>query len=110
MATDNCKALNKEFPLIPKIEPFMVGRVVGIIDEKRYLVTVQVFPNKSFVYKKDRTFLAPFISFQNVGSSTWPRFKRPSRQLIEKYFVKVIKSKNFRKIVKFLRYEFFSSK
>lgn len=52
VATESCDILNDEFDLNPKIEQFMIGEVVGIIDKTVYQVTIQVFPNKCFVYTK----------------------------------------------------------
>ena len=110
VATESCDSLNTLYNLNPKLEKFMVGRVAGILDEARYYVNIQVFPNKFCVYTKDRSFLTPFISLDEVSSSTWPEIKKPSRQLIEKYFVKIIKNRHYRNIVKFMNYHPFSSK
>ena len=110
VATESCDPLNALYNLNPKLEQFMVGRVAGILDEARYYVNIQVFPNKLCVYTKDRAFLTPFISLYEVSSYTWPKIQKPSWQLIGKYLVKLKKNKHYRNIVKFMNYHFFSSK
>jgi len=110
VATASCDSLNILYNLNPKLEQFMVGRVAGILDEARYYVNIQVFPNKFFVYTEDRTFLTPFVSLGDVSSSTRPRFTKPSWLLVENTFVKLIKNRHYQNIVKFLKYQPFSSK
>jgi len=119
VATESCDILNVEFGLNPKIEQFMVGKVVGIIDETIYQVTIQVFPHKRFVYTNGFTYLTPFAPLDEVNSPIRPRsesnslrskLKIPSRQIIERYYVKIKKSKHFQNIIDFLNYEPFSSK
>lgn len=66
-------------------------QVLGILDEKRYHVIIQVFPNKLFIYNNDITFLTPFICLEDADYSNSPKFKR---QLIEKNFVKIKKKTN----------------
>lgn len=110
VATASCDSLNILYNLNPKLEEFMVGRVAGILDEARYYVNIQVFPNKFFVYTEDRTFLTPFVSLGDVNSATRPRFTKPSWLLVEKTLVKLIKNRHYQNIVKFLKYQPFSSK
>ena len=116
VATDSCDILNDEFDLNPKIEQYMIGEIIGIIDESIYQVMIQVFPNKRFVYKKDFTFITFFVDIEEVSNyldrPTSPSYKlnTPSRRLIERYYVKIKKSKYFRNLLFFLKDELFSSK
>lgn len=73
VATESCDILNDEFDLNPKIEQFMIGEVVGIIDETVYQVTIQVFPNKRFVYTNGMTYLVPFVPLEEFNCPTGPR-------------------------------------
>jgi len=77
VATERCDILNDEFKLNPKIEQFMVGEVVGIIDETVYQVTIQVFPNKRFVYTNGMTYSVPFVPLEEVNCPTGPRSDSP---------------------------------
>jgi len=117
VATESCDILNEEFDLNPKIEQFMVGKIVGIIDETIYQVTIQVFPEKHFVYTNGLTYLTPFVPLEEVNYPNWPKseslksqLKIPSRRVIEKYYDKIKKSKYFQNIIDFLKYQPFSSK
>lgn len=48
--------LKEELKLDVELNPFMMGKIIGIIDESQYLVIIQIFPNK--VYKKNHVFNA----------------------------------------------------
>lgn len=116
VATESCDILNDEFKLNPKIEQFMVGKIIGIIDESIYQVIKRVFLNKRFVYKTDLAFITPFIDLEEVSEFLDPptspsyELKRHSLRLIERYYGKIKTSKTFRNIIKILNYEPFSSK
>lgn len=118
IATESCDILNEELKLNPKIEQFMVGEIVGIIDESIYQVMVQVFLNKRFVYKTDLKFITPFIDLEEISEFLDPPFspsyklKTPSlsRRLIKKYSGKIKTSKTFRNLLDLLKYEPLSSK
>ena len=77
IATENCDIINAELNLDPKIEQFMIGEVVGIIDETVYQVTIQVFPNKRFVYTNGMTYLVPFVPLEEVNCPAVPRSDQP---------------------------------
>jgi len=110
VATNSCETLNTEFDLDTKIEQFMIGEVVGIIDETIYQITVRVYPNKKFFYKDDCFFLTPFVLLDDVREEisypTKPKInsvlKKISRQIFEKSYLKLKKSKRFKQIRDFL--------
>lgn len=110
VATNSCDMLNIEFDLETKIEQFMVGEVVGIIDETIYQITVRVFPNKTFIYTDDRSFLTPFVLLEEVSEKisypTRPKInslvKKISRKILEKSYLKLKKTKRFKQIIDFL--------
>lgn len=77
IATESCEIINDELNLDPKIEQFMIGEVVGIIDETVYQVTIQVFPNKRFVYTNGMTYLVPFVPLEEVNCPAVPRSDQP---------------------------------
>ena len=110
VATNSCDMLNTEFDLDTKIEQFMVGEVVGIIDETIYQITVRVYPNKQFIYTEDCFFLTPFVLLEDVREEmsfpTQPKInsvlKKFLRQILEKSYLKLKNSKRFKQIRDFL--------
>ncbi len=80
----------------PKIETFMVGQVIAIIDEMTYEVLVEVYSNKRFVFKSDMNFITPFVSCETFNKRY--RLPKPSREGIKKYYSKIKKSKHLKRI------------
>lgn len=99
IATPNCFILNENRKEGEKIEPFMLGQVVAILDEITHQVSVEVFPNKCFIYKTSKNFLTPFVNINeviNIGEIKGPtppssilNFKIPYQQSIKNYYGKI---------------------
>lgn len=51
IAIQYCNMLNDQLNLKLKIEPFMIGQIVGFIDERVYHVMIEVFPKKKIFFK-----------------------------------------------------------
>ena len=96
VATENCGILNEDLEKHPKVETFMVGQIIGIINEMIYEVLVEVYPNKKFVFKSDMNFITPFVSCDTFKNRY--RLPKPSREDIKKYYNKIKKSKLLKKI------------
>ena len=102
VATENCvdlnenlnqyqKILNENKP--PKLEAFMVGQVVAILDEIPHQVLIEIFPKKRFLYKTENTFITPFVSFKEVDGPLYesPRFYGNILNIVD--FLKILKLK-----------------
>lgn len=93
IATPNCYILNENRKEDQKIQPFMLGQVVAILDPITHQITVEVFPNKCFVYETNKNFLTPFVNINeviNIGQVEGPtppssilNFKIPYQQSIK---------------------------
>ena len=70
--TKSCDVLNEEFQLDPKMERFMIEKVVAILDkshESLHNATLEVFYNKFLFYTSNITFLTSFVCIENVNST-----------------------------------------
>lgn len=97
VATPNVESINREFGT--NIIQFMMGRIVGILDEKTHYVLIQMFPDKMYNYNIPSnlplTLFSPFIYLKDIKVPFWrkkPSFKKTTK-FITKYLIKNYKKK-----------------
>ena len=69
VATDVAPQFKKEIKLDVELLPFMVGKVIGILDEAQMLVLIEVFPKRSYFYQSKINYVTPFVYLDDLNPS-----------------------------------------
>jgi len=74
-----------------RIRPFMVGKIVGFLNDAQHLLVVEMFLNEFFEYDSQFNFMASFVclnDFKNQRNST--RFEKVKNTFSNKKLQKVL--------------------
>ena len=71
VSTNVAPLFKKESKLDVDFQPFMVGKLIGVINESQKVVVIQVFPTKpKFLFNSQLTYLTPFVYLDELEGST----------------------------------------
>lgn len=57
--TDKASQFKKNLELKVPLEQFMIGQIIGILEEDQRLIMIEVFPNQKFHFKSNIYFGTP---------------------------------------------------
>ena len=61
MATQSAPQFKNEILLDVDLQPFMVGKIIGIINEGQKLVVIEVFPKRKYIFHSQIYHGTPFV-------------------------------------------------
>lgn len=72
--TDKAPQFKKSLELKVPLEEFMIGQIIGILEEDQRLILIEVFPHKKFQFKSKINFGTPFIYLDDLKESSFFKF------------------------------------
>lgn len=72
--TDKAPQFKKDLKLEVLLEKFMIGEIIGILEEDQRLILIEVFPHKKFKFKSKINFGTPYIYLDDLKESTFFKF------------------------------------
>ena len=69
VTTSKAPQFGEEIGLDVSLEPFMIGKIVGIIDSSQQLVIIEMFPEDFYKFQSNIVFFTPFVSLDELNVS-----------------------------------------
>lgn len=72
--TEYATKFQEELELDVLLEPYMIGKIIGILNEAQRLVILEVFPRKKYNFRSNINFITPFIYLDDLEGSSFYKF------------------------------------
>ena len=69
VATNAAPQFKKDMKLDVELLPFMVGKIIGILDEAQCLILIEVFPKRSYIFQSQVNYVTPFVYLSEFKNS-----------------------------------------
>lgn len=66
VATNAAPQFKNEIKLDVELLPFIVGKIINILDEAQKLVLIEVFPKRRYIFKSQVNYITPFVYLNDL--------------------------------------------